>query len=138
MGTKIEYRCLTVTAGEGKRYLDQEMGRHRRRYEVRVKSDATNTERRFTFHDSVHHEEIGKVGLSGTELYWALYCFMSDALYGEMDYPDFLDEFGYEHGPDITRMWRACQDSARKVRDLFHTEPDIEQMANELQELGDK
>lgn len=136
--TKINYRCLTISAGDGKRYLDQEMGQHRRRYEIRVHSDSTNLERRFTFHDSVHHEEIGKVGLSGTELYWAMYCFVSDALSGEMDYGDFLDEYGYEYGDNPRRIHRACQESARKIRELFHGEPDLEDMANELQELGDK
>ena len=137
MSTKINYRCLTISAGEGSRYLDQEMGQHRRRYEVRVRSDATNVERRFTFHDSVHNEEQGKVGLSGRELHWAMYCFVSDALAGEMEYDEFLDEFGYDHDRDIAATWRACKDSARKIRDLFHAEPDLEDMANELQALGD-
>lgn len=135
--SKIDYRCLTISAGNGTRYLDQEIGRHRRKYEVRVKSDSTNVERRFMFHDSVHHEEQGKIGLSGKELHWAMYCFVSDALSGEMDYGDFLDEYGYDHNADHRSIHRACQESARKVRDLFHNEPDLEDMANELQALGD-
>lgn len=132
--TSVDYRCLTISAGDGRREMN-ERGKYHRVYSIRVQSDATNLHRVFTFHDSEHNEERGKVGLSADELLEAFYCVVQDALAGEMTFREFVDQYGYEDAADAHDIWTACQRSARKVRELFHNDPDLYAMADELQQM---
>lgn len=135
--SSVEFRCLTISAGDGRRVLDQETGQHRRAYDVKLQSDATNTYRRFKFYDSIANEERGKKGLGSEELLWAFHCFLSDAVAGQDGFAGFCDDYGYDQDSRRAHaMWQGCRDAAEKVRGLFHGEPDLYGMLQELDRMG--
>lgn len=138
--SKINYRCLTISTGDGVREIDQEMGQYRRRYTIKVVSDATGATREFRFWDSVHNEQRGKVGLDSDELLFAFYCVLTDAQIGADTFDAYCDEWdiGGQSAKDLHRTWRECVKAAEKVRSLFHNAPDIDGMVDELREMVDR
>lgn len=47
-------------------------------------------------------------------------CLLSDAQSGEMDFPEFCSEFGYdEDSRRAEKTWKACQKAAPKLRRLL-------------------
>ncbi len=137
MRNQATLRCLTISAGAGKRVLDQDMGRYRRQYTVSVQSDATGVTRRFTFTDSVHNEDGGKVGISGTELLYAFRCFVEDGQMGAGSFEDMASEFGWSVDSYSARQtFKACQAAARKFRELWSTDVEPGDILDELSRLG--
>lgn len=134
MSTQTTFRSLTISAGNGKRIMSQD-GRYRRQYTVSVKSDGTGVTRRFTFTDSIHNEENGKVGLSSEELLYAFRCFTEDATAAMQPFEDFADDFGYDNDSIRARnVYLACKASLRKFRDLWATDVDPYEV---LEQLGE-
>ena len=68
---------------------------------------------------------------------FALYCFVSDALSGEMSLDEFYEEFGYKDSEmkvsQIIAIHEACKTNAKKVRALIG-EADIYDLINDLSE----
>ncbi len=120
MRNSVDFRCLTISTGAGRRELDQRTGEYRRKYVVTIKSDATGATRRFTFTNSKADERAGKVGLAGTDLLYAFRCFVDDGTYAEEGFANFADSLGYDQDSYSARqMFRACQAARRKFDDLF-------------------
>lgn len=133
----IEFRCLTISANDGQRVMSQEDGRYRREYRVTVKSDATNQQRVFTFTDSIHNEERGKVGLTGDELLYAFRCWVEDGIAGDQSFADFCADYGYDtDSMSAHQTWKVCRDASRRLAALFHAEPDAHDIIRELSEMG--
>lgn len=134
--SKTGFRCLTISANEGKR-VQNERGNHVRRYRVTIKSDATDVERWFTYTTSEADEEAGRIGLGPDQLLWAFRCFVDDGIAGDQPFTDFAADFGYDQDSyTARRTWQACRESARKLRELFHAEPDAYAIIEELSAMG--
>lgn len=135
--SKATFRSLTISAGPGRRILDQETGEHRRRYQVRVASDGTGRTVRFAFTDSIANERAGKVGLGPVELLWAFRCFVDDAEFGSIGFGDFCSDLGVD--PDSRSAhadWTACRRAAAKLAVLFHSPVEPSTLLAELTEAG--
>ena len=84
----------------------------------------------FDFWASIMNPEIQ----SDEENTSAFYCFVSDALSGEMDFNEFCNEFGYDiNHPNRRKIYKACQKSNCKFHRVFDG-IDIYDFINELQE----
>lgn len=71
------------------------------------------------------------------DLMGALYCYLSDAQAGEMDYEEFCSEFGYEwYDRKSKQVWKKCQQSAESFRRVFFNY-DVCDLLNEIQEEYD-
>ncbi len=65
----------------------------------------------------------------------AFYCFVSDAISGDMDFSEFYGEFGYdEDSRTAGKDWKACQRSSEELARIY--DGDIYDLANELQEVA--
>lgn len=62
----------------------------------------------------------------------AFYCFVSDAISGEMDAIEFNREFCYKDPRKALKVWRACQNANKKLKRIY--DGDIYELANELAE----
>lgn len=118
--SEVTFGSLTIRAGDGAREMN-ERGEYRRVYSIRVKSDGTGKEVRFTFHDSVHNEDVGKKGLGPDDLLEAFRCFVGDAEAGDMEFGEFADNFGYDSDSYSARQThKACKRASEKLYVLYH------------------
>jgi len=62
----------------------------------------------------------------------AFYCFLSDSCAGEMDVFDFISEFGYEDIKEAKRIYKACEKSLLKFKNVFAC--DLYELINEIQD----
>lgn len=74
---------------------------------------------------------------SDSQLLEALRCWLSDALYGSMEYLEFCDEFGYDAGHISSKnTWRACVRAYKSVQRVM---PDVwDSIAEVLDELNEE
>jgi hypothetical protein len=101
-----------------------ERGEYHRRYMVNVQSDATGARIGFRFTDSIHNEELGKIGLDHDELLYAFRCFVEDAIAGDQSFSEFASDFGYDADSYSARqIHEACQAAARKYERLWDKDP---------------
>ena len=63
----------------------------------------------FTFTDSQYNHDNGKM-LGENDLKEALSCYLNDAMAGALDYPEFLEEFGYDGGRESYNIHTACKE----------------------------
>lgn len=50
----------------------------------------------------------------------AFYCFLSDAVAGDMDFNEFCNTFGYDiDTPEAENVWNACYEATQKVKSTF-------------------
>ena len=65
----------------------------------------------------------------------AFYCFVSDAVIGDMEFAEFCREFGYdEDSRKAEKTWKACQRATVKLERIY--DGDVGDLANELQEVA--
>ena len=65
----------------------------------------------------------------------AFYCFISDAISGDMSFSEFCSEFGYdEDSRSAEKTWKACKRAADKLKRIY--DGDIYDLANRLQEIA--
>jgi hypothetical protein len=65
----------------------------------------------------------------------AFYCFIGDAISGDMTFSEFCGEFGYdEDSRSAERTWKACKRAADKLKRIY--DGDIYDLANRLQEIA--
>lgn len=108
------------------------MFRNRNNHRITVKNLDTGEWTWFEYWESIQEVEIKKE----EQLMFAFYCFLSDALAGEMEYYDFCNEYGYDGcEPSSKKVWKACQNSAEKANRLFG--PDYVDIMNDVQERWD-
>ncbi len=105
-------------------------GRHNK-FSVTVKNTEINKFIRFDFYDSSHNHSKGIETLSNEDLLNAFYCFIQDAISGELSQDDFCNEFGYDYY-EGRKVHRLCQKAAEKSEKIILE--DIYDFANELQE----
>ncbi len=94
----------------------------------------------FKYHDSIHNFNKGKMHLDGEDLSEAFEAFLDDAIYGTMDFDDFVGELGYdteytEDYKNAKRIHRATRDALDKTSDLDIEEDELYDLINHLREL---
>lgn len=135
--SRIEFRCLTISANDGKREMSQLDGRYRRRYIIKVVSDATGATREFHYTDSIHNEESGKVGLAGDDLLFAFRAFVEDGIAGDQPFREFCADLGYDTDSINARnTWKACVNASAKFVSLWASRVDPADVLDELAALG--
>lgn len=88
----------------------------------------------FTYYDSAFAFQSGKRELDESDLKNAFYCFVSDAISGEMSFEDFCSEFGYNYNTRSRSVWRTCGKHAYKLDILLPDSIDKYDLANYLNE----
>lgn len=70
------------------------------------------------------------------DILYAFYCFVSDAVSGDMEFEEFCGEFGYDtDSRTAEKTWKACKRSTAELERIY--EGDIYDLANALQEAVD-
>lgn len=134
--TQATFGALTIRAGQGARIMGED-GRYRRRYSVRVRSDATDRNIRFEFTDSIHNEETGKAGLGPDDLLEAFRCFVSDADAGNQEFADFASDYGYDQDSYSARqVHKACKAALVKFAKLYSDGRDPVAVLEQLSAIG--
>jgi hypothetical protein len=101
-------------------------------YKHRVTVSTEGNRASFVYHTSINDYNQGKDEMDERDLIFALDCFISDAIAGEMDLYNFCNEFGYDYDSrKAGKVWRACQRATGKANRLF---PDLYDMANHVRE----
>lgn len=131
-----DFEALTIRAGKGIRDIDQTTGHARYRYTVRVKSDATGAEIRFTYFDSAHNYNRGKNGLAGDDLLFAFWSFVNDAQIGEYSPEDFADLVHGMNYAEGYRIHEACKRARAKFGKLYHDDRDPATTLERLAAIG--
>lgn len=99
-------------------------------HKVTVKNLDTGKWTWFEFWESIRDVEIQ----TEDQLLFAFYCFLMDALAGEMEFLDFCNEYGYDSFDQrAKKTWRACKKDAEKVKRILPG-VDTNEIVNELQE----
>lgn len=132
---KTIYKNLVITAklkSEGVTFPNDKTTTRHNKYTVTVKNTDINKLIRFDFYDSNKNYTDGVITLSSDDLLNAFYCFISDAMAGELSQDDFCSEFGYDYF-DGRKIHRLCQKSREKSEKIIFD--DIYDFANELQEF---
>ena len=109
---------------------DRDRCKHNK-YHVTIKTE--NSERTIDFYDSHANWESEITEL--TDLQNVLYCFISDAVAGDMSFDEFCSEFGYDDIDTAEEVYRACQEQRERFDDLC--DEDLHDMINALNELDD-
>lgn len=79
---------------------------------ITVSSKETGKKTGFDFWASIANPELR----SRYDVLNAFYCFVSDAISGMEDFPDFCAEFGYdEDSRRAEKVWKACKRSLEKL-----------------------
>jgi hypothetical protein len=103
----------------------------------RLLDDGGKVIRNFTFYDSQANYEKGIDDLDEFTLKWAFRCFLDDGLSATYDFEEFCGEFGYDtDSRRAERMYKACQRSLDKLRDLGIFDSELCDMINALSEQG--
>ena len=127
---KAKFKNFTVSAnytGSKPAGWDADNYNH---HTVVVRNLSTGKKCRFDFWASLANPEIR----TEEEVLHAFACFVRDSIYGEMDYDEFCDEFGYNTDSRIAeKAWKACGKSNDKLRRIFPG--DINELDYELTEL---
>lgn len=102
---------------------------------VRVNYKGKSTSFRFT--NSIANFERGKRTLVKEDLKSALSSFLDDAIYGMMDYGDFLSELGYdEFDTRAKTIYRLCQKATNQTERLGIGSEELYELADTLREEG--
>lgn len=137
MSTRTDFLCLTISAGDGTRVMDQRDGQYRRKYRVSVKSDATGRRISFNYWDSIHNESLGNVGLNRDGLLSAFWSFVSDAAAGEETFADFAVDSGYDKDSYSARsIHRACKSARERFGRLWHEDREPAWVLDQLAAIG--
>lgn len=88
-----------------------------------------NTSASFAFYDSTHNHKLSINDLSPYDTLMAFRCILEDALSGNMDIDEFMNEFGYEDLEDARRIHYLCIKTKDKI-DTFNF--DIYDLINEI------
>ncbi len=105
-------------------------------FRVSVKTKDAKTS--FLFHGSHNDWQKGKIELSGNDLLFAFYCFMSDSASGDNSFEDFCSEFGYDtDSRKAEKIWKACKKSLDKASLIFEgtNQSNLYDALNEFQEI---
>ena len=131
---KFEGKKIEISAkANGTHYSENKYGGGTvNQFKITLSYDGRSTS--FDFFDSIYNYNQGKKLLLESELPWCLYCFISDALAGQMSFDDFMGEFGYEDWKEGKRVWKACGKMSDKYDDLFDDDFDIYDFINYIQE----
>lgn len=98
---------------------------------VTVKNLDTGVKIKFDFWGSIMEPTLE----TEQDLIEALYCFMSDAQSGTMEFDDFCSEFGYElDSIKVKKTWKACKKSLDKAKLLIVCDFERDAFASELNE----
>lgn len=97
-------------------------------HRVTVTNTDTNKRTSFDFWASKAHPEM----VEEYDVLNTFYCFVSDAVSGEMDILEFSREFGYDNPKEAMSAWRACKNANKKLKRIF--DGDIYKLANDLAE----
>ena len=104
-------------------------GRNHNNHTVTVRNTETGKKTSFDFWASLADPELS----SEYDIINAFYCFVSDAIAGEMTFEDFCSDFGYDNDSMTAyKTWKACKRSAAKLSRI--TTEDIYDLANDLSE----
>jgi len=135
---KTTYKNLVITgkltSNEGVYFPNDKSSVKHFKYRISVKNTETNKQVSFDFYDSNSNFTKNIQTLDNENLLSAFYCFIQDAIAGELSQADFCDEFGYDYF-DGKKIHRLCQKSAEKVEKIIFE--DIYDFANELQDYLD-
>lgn len=93
---------------------------------------------KFKYHTSRNDYQNG-THLQPKDLPFALYCFVSDGISGQMSIDDFCSEFGYTASKEmpiskINSIYRACRKSFRDLENLGFSENDLYEIMNATNE----
>lgn len=100
-------------------------------HRIAVKNTDTGARTSFDFWASVAEPELR----TEYDILNAFYCFVSDAISGDMDFSEFCGEFGYdEDSRTAEKTWKACKRSSEKMKRIC--DGNIYDLANELQEVA--
>lgn len=100
-------------------------------HRVTVKNTETSARTSFDFWASIVKSHLE----TEYDVLNAFYCFVGDAISGNMDFSEFCREFGYdEDSRTAEKTWKACKRSAGKMKRIY--DGDIYDLSNELQEVA--
>ena len=131
---KTTYKNLVITAKlkeSGVYFPNSTNSLRHNKFTVSVKNVDLKKQVRFDFYDSSKNFTEGIKGLSNEDLLNAFYCFVQDAIAGELSQDEFCNEFGYDYF-DGRKIHRLCQKTAEKIEKIVIE--DIYDFANDLQE----
>ena len=96
---------------------------------ITVRNTETGKKTSFDFWASLAAPEL----VTDYNILNAFYCFVEDAIAGEMSFEDFCADFGYDSDSMTAyRTWKACKRAAAKLERI--TNEDIYDLANDLSE----
>ena len=97
-------------------------------FRVSVKTDLGKTS--FTYGSSHNDWQNGKIELD--DHVFPLYCFLSDALSGDLPWEEFCKDLGFnEDSRKDFKVWKECKKSLAKAQSVFS---DVYEAINDLQE----
>lgn len=86
---------------------------------------------RFDFWASIAKPELR----TKYDVFNAFYCFVSDAIAGNMDFADFCAEVGYdEDSRRAEKTWKACKRSAAKLNRIY--DGDLYELLDSLEDYA--
>lgn len=85
----------------------------RPRYLIKLQRAEKKTS--FVFWGSLADTANKKYTMTDDELLFALQCFIDDAFAGELDYGEFIREFGYDESRRAKRIYHACVLNRKKA-----------------------
>lgn len=125
------FRINAVYTGSKAADWDDKMPENWNHHRVTVTNAENGARTSFDFWASIAHPELDKE----YDVLNAFYCFISDAISGDMDFSEFCSEFGYdEDSRKAEKTWKSCKRSAEKMARIYGG--DIYDLSNELQEVA--
>lgn len=122
------YNEFKITATRCKDNKKAPWGDNTNHHRITVTNEENNKRCSFDFWTSVASPEMK----SKYDVMNAFYCFVSDAISGELDALEFNREFGYEDPKEALRAWTGCKNANKKLTRIY--DGDIYELANELAE----
>jgi hypothetical protein len=129
---KATFKNFTISAtftGEKESAWDSTNYNHSR---VTVRNTENGKKTAFDFWGSHKNPELERE----YDVLNAFYCFVSDAISGDYDFPDFCAELGYEmeQVKKAWTAWKSCKRAKEKLERIYSG--DLCDLANELSEIA--
>lgn len=128
--TYKEFRITSTYKGDKKADWGNDVANWNRHI-ITVTNIATNLYTKFEFWSSIARPVIE----TDYDLLNAFYCFVGDAISGNMNFAEFCSEFGFdEDSRKAERIWKACRHSMEKLTRIY--DGDIYDLCNDLAEIA--
>ena len=133
LGKEFEIKAELIAEGISVPHWNDNKYQHNY-FKVFVFSPETKKWANFDFYGSYHDFLTEKTKMTDSNLQSAFEMFVSDATYGDMDFEEFCNEFGYDtDSKKAEKVHKECINSKNKLERI--TDLDLYDLANELREV---